>query len=300
MSSIFWSLPGWLAQDRVQGEWWALDGITPPVDEPVTLADVKVQARVDGTNRDDVSIAGLLVAARRQVEKLTNRSLLPQTWALSLQRFPIDRIVLPRAPLIAVDFVQWTGIDEVTTPMDPSLYKVNTSGDPGSVVLRFGCIWPPNPLSPSKPVVVQFQAGYPYFSGLCDIDPTGLIVTTSADSPTMFDTTWTAFSTIVIGGFSCVIASVKSENQLTLMSPSYNARQTEVPWALNRVPQDLKTAIMMLASHWFGPGRAPVIVGRGVTSADISFTVRQLIAPYRISTVGVRQQGTDLGLTIWP
>jgi uncharacterized phiE125 gp8 family phage protein len=255
--------------------------------------DVKVQARVDGSSRDDVSIAGLLVAARRTVERLTNRSLLPQTWQLSLQRFPRDRIILPRAPLIGVDWVQWTGIAESQSIVDSGLYDVNTSGDPGSVVLQFARIWPPDPLSPSKPVVVQFRAGYPYFSGHVNVDSTGTVLTISDSSS--FSTSWPIYSPIILNGISSTVLSVQSTTQLTLLSPCSFANGTNVRWSLNLVPAELKLAIAMLATHWYGPGRTPVVVGRGVTSADISLTVKQLITPYRVNVMGFRQQSSGFG-----
>jgi uncharacterized phiE125 gp8 family phage protein len=300
MSSIFWSLPGWLAQDRVQGDWWALDPVKGPADEPVTIQDVKVQARVDNSTRDDVSIAGFLVAARMMVEKLTNRCLLPQTWSLSLQQWPTDRVLLPRAPLIGVDSVNWTNISEVQQIMDPGQYDVNLSGDPGSVVLRFGQIWPPDPLSPSSPIKIQFQAGYPRFSGLATIDPDGVTMNATGSPLIPFDPTWTANQAILVDGTSLTIRQVVSPTQLILYPVSLSSgTTTPIQWSVNLVPAPLRLAVLMLATHWFGPGRTPVIVGRGVTSADISLTVKKLIQDYRINTFGFRQV-RSMGAPYWP
>jgi uncharacterized phiE125 gp8 family phage protein len=298
MSSIFWSLPGWLAQDRVQGDWWALDPVIGPQDEPVTIQDVKVQARVDNSTRDDVSIAGFLVAARMTVEKLTNRSLLPQTWSLSLQQWPTDRILLPRAPLIGVDHVTWTNIGEEQRIVDPLSYAVNLSGDPGSVVLRFGQIWPPEPLSPSSPVKVQFKAGYPRFTGLGNLDPDGVTLNASGSPPTLFDPNWTPNQSIVINGVSHIIRYVVSPLKLILY-PFSNYSGQEVIWSVNLVPSPLRLAVLMLATHFFGPGRTPVLVGRSVTSADVSLTVKRLISDYRINTMGFRQV-RSMGAPYWP
>lgn len=303
MSSIFWSLPGWLSQDRIQGDWWALDPLSGPPNEPVTLEDVKRQARADGNTRDDVSFGGLLVAARRTVERYTNRSLLPQSWRFSCQNFPMDRIYLPMgAPLRGVTSFTWTGIDEITRDVDPGVYDINLSGDPGSVVLEFGRIWPPDPLSPSAPVRIEFQAGYDYFSGIGTISDDGLVLSAGGSPITSFNPSWPMFSTIVLNGISSLVLSVSPDGSfLTLMSPRADLVSTTgiVNWAFNLVPQDLKTAIMMLVTHWYGPGRAPVVVGRGVTSADISLGVRSLMDPYRVSVMGFRQT-RGIGVPLLP
>jgi hypothetical protein len=199
---------------------------------------------------------------------------------------------LPRAPLIGVDWVKWTTIAETQATVDPSLYDINPSGDPGAVILQFAKIWPPDPLSPSRPVIVQFRAGYPYFSGHVNVDSTGKILTISDSPPlSLFDTTWTRNSIIVVNGMPAVVTNIPSTTQLTLLASCGFPGQSNVPWSLNLVPADLKLAIAMLATHWYGPGRTPVIVGRGVTSADISLGVKQLIAPYRINTMGFKQPG---------
>jgi uncharacterized phiE125 gp8 family phage protein len=294
MSSIFWSLPSWLAQDRVQADWWGLDPVTPPVDEPITIDDVKRQDRID-TSYDDAIIAGYLVAARMAAEKYTNRSLLPQTWDFWLQSWPRDRIMLPRAPLASVAWAKYTDIAEVQRTVDPSIYAVNTSGDPGSIVRRFGQIWPPDPLSPSRPINVRFTAGYPYFSGLLTVADDGWALTTQTGA---FDPSWTVNTRIVLNGVTYPIASVQAVDQLKLLTPYSNPGDTDVAWSVNLVPEMIKLAIAMLAAHWYET-RVPVMVGRGITSVEITRTVDYLLDPYRINTFGLAQMPAR-GSEIWP
>ena len=79
---------------------------TPPTFEVVTLADAKAQVRVSH-DYEDALIAGYVVAARQWVEAYTGRALCPQTWQLSMHRFPL-RVWLPRAaPLASVTFVKY-------------------------------------------------------------------------------------------------------------------------------------------------------------------------------------------------
>jgi hypothetical protein len=182
--------------------------------------------------------------------------------------------------------------------VDPSQYDVNLSGDPGSVVLRFGQIWPTDPLSPSSPIKVQFQAGYPRFAGVGDIANDGVTLNSSGSPPILFDPNWTPIQSIVVNGVSHIISQVVSPTQLILYPLSNYAGQA-VTWSVNLVPAPLRLAVLMLATHWFGPGRTPVIVGRGVTSADISLTVKRLIQDYRTNTMGFRQV-RSMGAPYWP
>jgi len=197
-----------------------------------------------------------------------------------------------------VDEVAWTNINEESFPMEPSRYDVNLSGDPGSVVLRFGQIWPPEPLSPSAPIKVRFQAGYDRFAGLAAIAQDGVTLTASGSPVTPFDVKWTANQSIVVGGVSHVISRVVSPEQLVIY-PASNSAGGTVAWSVNLVPAPLRLAILLLASHWFGPGRTPVLVGRGVTSADVSLTVKRLIQDYRINIMGFRQVRSQ-GAPYWP
>ncbi|PZN51615.1 MAG: hypothetical protein DIU65_11005, partial [Proteobacteria bacterium] len=50
-----------------------------PAAEPVTLAEVKVHLRIDGTTEDEL-VAGLVRAARQEVERATGMALIEQSW----------------------------------------------------------------------------------------------------------------------------------------------------------------------------------------------------------------------------
>jgi uncharacterized phiE125 gp8 family phage protein len=76
--------------------------LVPPATEPWTVADAKSFLRVE-TDDDDVLIAALITSARGQVEALTRRGLITQTWRLVLDGWPRDGRIAPRlAPLRAV------------------------------------------------------------------------------------------------------------------------------------------------------------------------------------------------------
>lgn len=76
--------------------------LVPPAIEPWTVADAKSFLRVEHDD-DDALIASLIASARGQVEALTRRGLITQTWRLVLDRWPPDGRIAPRlAPLRGV------------------------------------------------------------------------------------------------------------------------------------------------------------------------------------------------------
>jgi len=74
--------------------------IAGPGEEPVSLAEAKAWCRIDGTD-EDALVAALIAAARLQVESLTGRALVTQSWRLTT--CPRGRLVeLPVVPAIAL------------------------------------------------------------------------------------------------------------------------------------------------------------------------------------------------------
>ena len=99
--------------------------ITPPATEPVTLAEAKIQCRVD-IDDDDTLIQGYIAAARSQCEHIIGRSIMPQTWELSLDAFsslPIKLLYGPVTAITSVDYVDTAGDDQ--TFVDFNLDEAN-------------------------------------------------------------------------------------------------------------------------------------------------------------------------------
>lgn len=88
----------------------------PPVQEPITLEEVRSYLRISTEQEDDVLFT-LIKAARCHVESLTGRALLKQQWQMSLKPpYPLSSplvrrlekslvIHLPRPPLLRVESV---------------------------------------------------------------------------------------------------------------------------------------------------------------------------------------------------
>ena len=131
--------------------------LTPPMVEPVTVADLKAHARIDGIS-DDALLGGLNKAARGWCEKFTRRAFVDQTWQLWLSKGPeSDFINLPRAPLIAVTGCQVFDDNDTPTLWSALNYFVDLPA--GRLVLRTGSVWPPLSRA-ANGFEVTYRAGY--------------------------------------------------------------------------------------------------------------------------------------------
>ncbi|MEJ2202943.1 MAG: phage head-tail connector protein [Gemmatimonadota bacterium] len=131
-----------------------------PVDEPVTLDELKANTRVDTDAADD-RLTTLIQVARDNVERITERALLTQTWERRLDRFPRapSGICLERPPLQSVTSLKYIDPDGVEQTLDPSKYTVNTFREPGAVFPAYGEVWPDTRDEPDA-VRVVYVAGW--------------------------------------------------------------------------------------------------------------------------------------------
>ena len=162
-----------------------LDLVTPPSLEPVAVADVVAQARIDpaDASADSAYISGLITAARQLCENECDRAFLAQTYALSLECFPygggyfnrairnnpsIDSwlpsnggaIPIPRPPLISITSVVYLDPQAIEFTLDPSTYRVvKGSASPTRLLPKPNGIWPTTFPAPGS-VVITYQAGY--------------------------------------------------------------------------------------------------------------------------------------------
>lgn len=133
---------------------------TEPAAEPVSTDDAKLHLRVDIDDDDDL-IDALVKAAREHVEIITRRALITQTWDYYLDEFPTGSVIeIPRPPLQSVTHVKYTDKDGTESTFSSASYHVDTDGEPGRIVLKYGESWPGDTLQTSNPIVVRFVAGY--------------------------------------------------------------------------------------------------------------------------------------------
>ncbi len=154
-----------------------LELVSGPVAEPVSLSDVKAQARIDGT-ADDVFLGALIVAARQWAEQYTGRAFLTQSWRLWLDQWPAgsdpwwdgtrdgaivaaaaQALSLPKAPLQSVTEVRVYQADDSSVVWSGSAYQVDNVAAPGRLILRTGQSWPVSGRA-AQGIAVLFVAGY--------------------------------------------------------------------------------------------------------------------------------------------
>jgi uncharacterized phiE125 gp8 family phage protein len=103
--------------------------LTPPVVEPVTLAEAKEFLRVSHDD-DDGIIAALTAAARNHIEALTRRCLMTQTWRFVADAWPRDgRIRLRLGPIRSVAAVRQYAIDDSALAVDAERFVIDAPSD---------------------------------------------------------------------------------------------------------------------------------------------------------------------------
>ena len=137
---------------------WTL--VTPPTEEPVTLAEIKDHLHISSTAEDSL-LTLYAQMAREAVEGECWRALMPQTWDLYLPGWPAGGVIeIPRPPLQSVTSIKYTDDEGAVHTFAASNYRVDTASEPGRVVLAPDADWPSDALDSSNPVVVRFVAGY--------------------------------------------------------------------------------------------------------------------------------------------
>lgn len=133
---------------------------TAPTSEPITTAEAKLHLRVTHS-RDNDYIDALIKSAREQVEEMTARSLMAQTWYLYRDRWPDgDRIRLPHAPVTSVTSIKYTDTAETQTTVTAGDYALDANATPPEIVLDYGKSWPSASLWPKSPIEVIYVTGY--------------------------------------------------------------------------------------------------------------------------------------------
>lgn len=116
------------------------------------------------TTAEDDLLTDIIQAARENVEDITRRALLTQTWEYYLDAWPDeDFIRLPFGNLQTVTSIIWKDTDGTGTTLTAGTdYLVETNGeDCGFIVLPYGETWPSGgTLYTSNPITIKFVCGW--------------------------------------------------------------------------------------------------------------------------------------------
>lgn len=133
--------------------------VSPPASLPVTLEQAKLQVNVTGSARDDL-LTIYLEAATDAMEGFLGRSLIDQTWDLTLNALPDDdgAVELLRPPLIELVGVFYTDDAGDEQEVAASDYTLDLSGALPKVRLA-GSSWPTARDIPGS-ARLRYRAGY--------------------------------------------------------------------------------------------------------------------------------------------
>lgn len=131
--------------------------VEEPQFEPVTLAQLKAQLRLDG-DYDDALLQRKLASARDYVERFLGQTLRATTYDGFLPRFPPREIRLPIGPLRSVEAITYRDAQGAERTLDPARYLVDDVNDPGQILPLDGRPWPATAALPNA-VRVRFIAG---------------------------------------------------------------------------------------------------------------------------------------------
>lgn len=143
--------------------------VTPPAAEPVTLAQAKLQCRVDDDiTADDTLISALIVAARQYVEMRLKRAIVTQTWQYNLDIFPFwpvrglmgPPIALPKPPVQSISSVKYIDPSGTLQTLSTSAYYVDTMSEPARIMPVQGQPWETVNLFTPNTVQIEFVCGY--------------------------------------------------------------------------------------------------------------------------------------------
>ena len=134
----------------------ALFRTSGPDAEPLTTTECKAHLRVSHSSDDDL-IAGLIRAAREEVERHTGLALIDQDWRLALDCWPrSDPVTIPRHPVKQILSVTTYGSEGEASELDPASYQL----DPLSRPARLHFETRPSPGIAMNGIEIDFRAGY--------------------------------------------------------------------------------------------------------------------------------------------
>lgn len=150
--------------------------VTAPAALALAVADAKTFLRVDGSDEDTL-IEGLIKAATRRLEALTDKKFITQTWDIYYDHFPYKmkndwwdgvkdmaiselhapspHLNMPFGPLNSVTGVYTYDESSTEYQFDSSNYVVDTVGPLGRVSLKDSATWPTTVLRPTNGVKVR-------------------------------------------------------------------------------------------------------------------------------------------------
>jgi len=137
----------------------ALQLVTAPTQEPLTIAEAQAQCRIDISEENSLLLS-YIQAARDQLGTELRRTLLTTTYRYGCATFGgLHCLRLPLPPLQSVTSVSYVDTAGVTQALAATVYGVDTLSEPGKLYLKEGQAWPSVREQPNA-VQVVYVAGW--------------------------------------------------------------------------------------------------------------------------------------------
>ena len=131
---------------------------TPSSTEPVEVADVREQLRIDHTE-DDTDLANMIAEARALCEAmLGDRSLIDATCIDYFDEFE-DGMELHWSPVDSITSISYVDTNGTTQTLAATVYELGTVNGMGTVRLKYGQVFPSVRSHPDV-ITVTYKAGY--------------------------------------------------------------------------------------------------------------------------------------------
>jgi uncharacterized phiE125 gp8 family phage protein len=243
-----------------------------PAAEPVTVAELKRQCRIDIAD-EDMDLLTWIAAAREQVEQDTDLQLVASAWRLALDGFPDGAIELPKGPVTAVISVTYRDADGLAQTFDAALYQVVADGEGAQVRPAVDTAWPATDAA-AESVQVTFAAGWPVTSLAATI-AAGVRTVTPASMAGL-----QAGQRLLIDGDRAAAEQVTVQSTTsTTFTALFANDHAAAPIPVNGVPQRARQAVRLLAGHWYLNREATVT---GSVSGPIDLAYRALVDGLRV------------------
>jgi uncharacterized phiE125 gp8 family phage protein len=132
---------------------------TPPATEPVTVDELKLFARIDGTEEDTI-LSLLITAIRESCEGYCGRAFITQTITMKLDFWPGDVVELPRPPLISVLAVELLDESDVITTFASANYYTVVEAIPCKLIVKRDVQYPFQNVRDYGGYQIRFTCGY--------------------------------------------------------------------------------------------------------------------------------------------
>jgi uncharacterized phiE125 gp8 family phage protein len=137
--------------------------VTAVATEPVTLAEARLQCKVDSDDTThDTALTTLITEAREYAEHYTGLALAPQTLEMALDCFPDyedDVIALEMPPVATITSVKYTDLAGVEQTITSTAYSLSLYGSSRNLSPTYNNYWPSTQDIPDA-VRIRYATGY--------------------------------------------------------------------------------------------------------------------------------------------